>query len=183
MLRFIGLDLSITGTGVALWDPENGYQTSTIKTKPIRGDHSIRGYLKRARYIGFEIIDRLQPQSGDNIMIEGLSFGSKSGDLDRIHALWWRVADLLVDEVGDTPISTVTPKQRAKFATGNGNSLKPEVVARVKEAYPTAEVRNDNEADAVVLLAMRALHEGVALQAVELSVEQLAAMDLAKWDV
>ena len=68
----------------------------------------------------------------------------------------------------------VPPKTRAKYATGNGGADKRAVLAAVRAAYPQFTIRNDNEADAVVLAAIGARSLGHPID--DLPASHLAAL-------
>lgn len=101
----------------------------------------------------------------DLVVIEGPSYGSQWGDQWDRAALWWGLYSSLTAK--RIPIAVVSPKTRAKWATGkdvegNGNSKKPAVFAAIKEEWTDVRqhIRNDDIADALVMAAMGAAHLG-----------------------
>jgi crossover junction endodeoxyribonuclease RuvC len=150
----VGLDLSLTGTGVALPDgtvrtiASKGHTGATLRQRATRL-HNLCTTVILAALGGAEVErDRL-------IVVEGPSMGSSSrGGAHHDRAgLWWLVVDALDGEPG-IDVVEVAPAARAKYATGRGNASKDEVLAAVIRRYPDIEVRNNNEADALVLRAM-----------------------------
>ncbi|MFH5231904.1 hypothetical protein [Antrihabitans spumae] len=58
------------------------------------------------------------------------------------------------------PVVTVASKTVKKWATGSGDASKAEMVAAMRELWPAALIRNDNEADALALATMGAMQLG-----------------------
>ena len=160
----VGLDLSLTGTGLAELDldAEHFVNVDTHGTKGKRGDkYAQRGerLLGMANYI----LDwtTAGPTDPRLVVVEGPSIGSKGGSQFDRSGLWWLVVTKLAARGID--VLVVPPKTRAKYATGNGNSGKDVVVAHVTEQYGhlyDGRIKNDNEADAMVLAAMGARYLG-----------------------
>ena len=160
----VGIDLSLSGTGLADLNLDRGQfiNVTTHGTKGKRGDN----YKKRGdRLNGMADHIVTWATAGEYdpslVVVEGPSLGSKGGSQFDRSGLWWLVVSTLQSE--DIPVLVVPPKTRAKYATGNGNSGKDVVVAHVIEQYGHLygeRLKNDNEADAVVLAAMGARYLG-----------------------
>lgn len=156
----VGLDLSLTGTGLAELDLETGtIEVETHGTKGKRGD----SYGKRgdrlngmADYIVSWIM--AGPDNPSLVVVEAPSYGSQNGSQHDRSGLWWLVVGRL--QAFGIPLAYVAPKSRAKYATGDGRSGKDVVMAHVIERYThllgDSSIRNDNEADAVTLAAIGA---------------------------
>jgi Holliday junction resolvasome RuvABC endonuclease subunit len=157
----VGIDLSLTATGVAAFGEHTSAPiVATVKTAA--DDNTVFGFTRRCWQIAEGIADTVGHVAPDLVIIEGLSYHSKSSSIDKIHASWWIVQDAL--EVRGWPAALkVTPNQRAKYATGKGNASKDSVLIETVKRYPDLNIRNNNEADAVILAAMgmRALGEAV----------------------
>lgn len=147
----VGIDLSLTATGVAAFGTARTPFARTVKTTP--DDNTVPGFMKRCRRIASEIAEGFK-YTPDLVVIEGLSYASKSSSIDKIHASWWVVQDELDREWGWPPGYKITPSQRAKYATGKGNASKDAVLIETVKRYPDLNIRNNNEADAVILAAM-----------------------------
>jgi Holliday junction resolvasome RuvABC endonuclease subunit len=165
--KFMGLDLSLTSTGVSV----NG-ETFSIRPKT-------RG-VERLIEISDKIVTlaiNVQPVAA---IIEGYSFGSK---FSRAHSLGelGGVVKSDLHRAGFIAIE-VPPKCRAKFATGNGNANKAGVLASLKHQFPTRfyDVRSDDECDAWVLeqMAYAKLNESEY----SWSDKQLSALDRVDWE-
>jgi hypothetical protein len=154
--RVLGLDLSLTGTGIARIGGDGVELLTTVRPGKREGHgrlHLIMGAIDEAQR-GREL---------DLIVIEGPSYGSQGGQRGHHEraGLWWMVTHGLWSR--GRSYAVVAPKARAKYATGNGNDGKAAVTAAVRERYghlAPGAVRNDNEADALVLAAMGVDHLG-----------------------
>lgn len=178
----IGLDLSLTGTGIAVSrGDKTDVAVSTISTRA--DDGSILGFNARCAGIA-RMIDDLAQEAGANPMsltyaAEGLSLHSKSSSLDRIFASWWMIlGELRV--LGWPEPSVVTPNQRAMYATGKGTTAKEAVLLAAVRRYPDVPIADNNQADATVILAMLRRHLGTPLEA-SLPATHLAALDKVRW--
>jgi len=160
----VGIDLSLTATGLADLNLDRGkfINVSTFGTKGKRDDN----YKKRGDRLALmaeTIVAWATAGTYDPalVAVEGPSIGSKGGSQFDRSGLWWLVVSTL--QGMDIPVLVVPPKTRAKYATGNGNSGKDVVVAHVIEQYGHLygeRIKNDNEADAMVLAAMGARYLG-----------------------
>lgn len=147
----VGIDLSLTATGLAAFGEAIAPFAATVKTGP--DDNTVYGFTKRCWAIADGIREEVGGAVPDLVVIEGLSFHSKSSSIDKIHASWWIVQDAL--EMKGWPAAyRVTPNQRAKYASGKGNASKDAVLIETVKRYPDLDIRNNNEADAVILAAM-----------------------------
>lgn len=168
--RIVGLDLSLTQTGVAR----------------IEGEWMATGVLKPTS-MGHQRIEFLRSQIGmtclhaDLVVVEGPSFGSPSqrqrGHHERA-GLWWIVTQMLWDS--GRPFAVVTPGQLKKYATGKGTASKPEVLIAVVKRLPAgASISTTDEADAFVLAAMGADHLGCPV--VAMPALHRAALSAVTW--
>ncbi|HEX2905049.1 MAG TPA: hypothetical protein VHO01_16465 [Jatrophihabitans sp.] len=186
-MRFvIGLDLSLTATGVAMVDLTDGeIFTWRLKTTGRKGATATETALRisgMVRDIGEWISDQttapIQQWRDWLAVIESPSFGSKGGAAHERGGLWWGVAGTLADMA--VPIATVAPTSRALYATGNGRADKKEVIAAVRGRHPEVDIPDDNVADALTLAAMGARHLGKPIDAGRTD-RGLTAMSSAKW--
>ncbi|MFJ6061646.1 hypothetical protein ACIQHU_01260 [Streptomyces tendae] len=140
--RVAGLDISLTGTGVATLGG-----TTLIPSTGRRKDSIVQ---RRTRLKG--ITDQVLTAVGivDLAVIEGPSHHSVGGSVWDRGGLWWLIVDGLCAR--DIPVAVMPPMSRAKYATGNGGSRKAAVMEAAQRRYG-AILDNDNEADALVLRA------------------------------
>lgn len=146
MLKLVGLDLSLTGTGVAWSGDRHGRPTLGMRTV-----RSGRDGHERLRDICVEVaaICRYNPHL---VVIEGLFVAHNNNTLQlaELHGLIKQ--QLWANGV---PYVLVAPQTRAVYATGNGRADKAAVKAAVEQRYGRLCATTD-EADALVLLCMAA---------------------------
>ncbi|MFJ5675015.1 hypothetical protein [Streptomyces sp. NPDC093097] len=151
--RVAGLDISLTGTGIATLGG-----TTRVPTRGRRRD-SIADRHARLAYITTRVMDEVG--TVDLACVEGPSHASmgQAGHHD-LSGLWWRVVGALVDR--EIPVAVIPPTSRAKYATGKGNSRKAVVLDAARRRYG-AILPSDDEADALILRAMGLHHLGQPL--------------------
>jgi Holliday junction resolvasome RuvABC endonuclease subunit len=143
MTRILGLDLSLTATGVA-W--EGG--TEVLSFPKLRGFDRI----ERINSAIWEHFGPGKPSEHETVVvIEGYSFGSIGRAVYDIAELGG-VTRYLFHERGLRYVE-VPPATLKKFATGKGNAGKDEVLAAAIRRFGFAG-SNNNEADAWMLFQM-----------------------------
>lgn len=180
MSGVIGLDLSLTSTGVALMKDGEFAAYVNPKTKGKKGDQP-SDYLRRFEHITgevFRFIDNEMPV--DLAVIEAPSHGSSFGNPHERAGLWWEIVKGLDDR--GIPVAQVAPATRAKFITGDGRAKKDVVLAFAIERYVqahTPRIPNDDVADALGLADMGSHHLGQSHGA--LPARSLEALVVVKW--
>lgn len=185
MAIIIGIDPSLTGTGIARVDTDDRLvaDVQTI-TSTGRKDATWPQRATRIDNLAQEIAslcqDELHEISADLVVLEAPSLGQQrqGGTLDR-HGLWWGILARLT--YWGIPYACVAPAARAKYATGKGNASKDQVLLEVARRFPHVPVTDNNQADALVLAAMGADHLGTPL--VELPKAHREALDKVAWPV
>lgn len=142
-LRIVGIDISLTSTGVAtpggtIHVPTTGRRRDSLLARHQRLTHIARSVLEH-------IAD------ADLAVIEGPSHHSVGGSTWDRGGLWWLITDGLLSR--DIPTAVVSPNGRAKYATGSGAARKTAVIDAAETRYART-FANDDEADAWVLMAM-----------------------------
>lgn len=175
----MGVDTSLTSTGIALVQDGRVEWTKAIKSTGKRGD-TLR--QREARVYGIvnqirALIDRWEPALA---VIESPSFGSTHGSPHDRSGLWWGTVRALFNR--NVEVAQVSPMQRAKYGTGMGNSAKGAVHSEVKETYGRDDlpIVSNDEADAVLLAAMGSRHLGEIVEEY-LTPAHLAAMTKTVW--
>lgn len=176
-MRVVGLDLSLTSTGVAVVEDGRvvvlGRVTSTGRKDATLAERAAR-LDKIAARLAAEVA------GADLVVVEGPSFGQQrqGGQHDR-SGLWWLVVRDRFER--GRGVVEVPPACRAKYATGRGNAPKDAVLAAVVRRYgDLVEVTGNDTADALLLAAMGARHLGRPLEP-QLPLTHLAAMDAVHW--
>lgn len=160
--RVVGLDLSITATGIA-WHDGTTYTVASKATGDARL-LAIQDEISRA-VDGYDI---------DLVIIEDLPTHAKAaGITGMVHG----AARTCLLNLG-IPYALITPASLKKYATGRGNSGKPEMAVA---AYKRAEVEfeDDNQCDAWWLRAAGLDHLGHPVAA--LPAAQRAALNAVTW--
>lgn len=152
-MRIVGLDLSLTATGMACVDDTVGIvtvDTTIVKTRPDNG--TLKGRSSRLEGISAAVMSFCK--AATLVVIESPSYSSGGrGTWDRAGLWWWVVSVLLLT---DTSVVEVSPKSRAKWATDSGNSGKNAVAVAIGRLWPEVQLRDDNDSDALVLATMGA---------------------------
>ena len=156
-MRIIGLDLSLTSTGLAEWHDgarrtyrhgRAGKLTDTLAQRANRLDDSRRETLDWVYDNGNEYADL--------VLVESHTFAAKGGSQHDRSGLWWLVVEALI--ANGTPVVEASPSSIKLFATGKGNAGKDEVLAAVVRRHPGVEFKTNDEADALTLVDMGVAH-------------------------
>ena len=140
----IGLDLSLTGTGLIILQDGKIIKQKLIKSKPV-GDLPLNE-VRRIR----KIIEEIELIVGENsptiAVIEGLAFMVKNATaLTQLSALNYMTRAMLDDY--NVPFVIVAPTSLKKFVTGNGASKKDVMLIETFKRYGVT-ILDDNENDA-----------------------------------
>jgi Holliday junction resolvasome RuvABC endonuclease subunit len=149
----VGLDLSLTSTGIALGD-----DTHAVPADKLRGPARLAHIRDRIHeHLAGFLYERGNPIV---ILLEGYSFASKNshahslGELGGVMRLWFHDHGF--------PVIEVPPTCRAKFATGKGNAGKSEVVSAISARTGRIWTGRgaEDECDAWILQEMGLTHLG-----------------------
>lgn len=168
-----GLDISLTGTGIASsvgWCERVGL--TDITTKPL--DYRLRAVDELAE----QIVGLVGTDAG--VICVELPAPSRSGGgvLER-SALWWKVVHRL-RVARFLPVAEVPIQARMRYATGKGASSKGAVIDAVARRWPVFETAgDDNLADAAVLAAIGADHLGAPLAPIPATHRK--ALEVVRW--
>lgn len=164
-IKIIGLDLSMTATGICL--PDGG--TLTVKTDPKHGD-------RRLVQIKNVVAEAVRINSVDLAVLEESPPGLKGPAIKAIHMVQGAVRTALID-VG-VPYAVVNPSTLKVYATGRKGANKTDMAMA---AYKRAglEFADDNQCDGWWLRLMGLDRFGLA--PFTLPVAQRAALDAVTW--
>lgn len=145
---FVGLDLSLTGTGLIVLDQDSCIlEQKLIKTEKKNFQSEEERFVFILNQLSFiPNIVRLK-----RVYIEGPSFASKGRSILQMGALNFLVRIFLYSKGIDFTI--IPPTQLKKFHCGNGSTKKDDVIEKVKETLGV-EFENHNLADAYGLARM-----------------------------
>lgn len=138
---YVGLDLSLTNTGVAVITPAH-YTTHRIPSdapkNPTTGQQAQRlARLTKAIYDTFD----LYPASTLKIAVEGPSYASTGSSAHIMGGLWWLVRTDLEHEGYDVVV--IPPASVKKYATGAGNASKDQVLAAMRARHDGHPIDGD----------------------------------------
>ena len=165
-MKLIGIDLSLTSTGVSI----DG-KTSIISTKT-KGPERLSVLTKTILQICLD-------EQVECAIIESYSFASRNSQAHSIGELGGCVRMTLWDN-GISYID-VPPTSRAKFATGKGNAGKTEVISAIssKTGLVFSGGGADDECDAWILEQMGLAYLG--LNKYDWSATQLSSLEKIDW--
>lgn len=165
-IGFIGLDLSLTSTGISV----DGF-TSVI-TVNSKGPERLSAISKK-------ILDLVTAHRADIAIIEGYSFASRNSQAHSIGELGGAVRLRLWEN--NIPFVEIPPTSRAKFATGRGNAAKTEVMSAVSARTGIAWSGKgaDDMCDAWILEQMGLTYLGVSK--IEWPASHLEALKKVDW--
>lgn len=173
-MKIIGVDPSLTGTGLA-----------AIVGGRLTGTEVIRPWKKRAPRTEVERQERLDvilravaiwTTGADLVVMEGLSFDSHDTDRQLAGLSW-----LLRRQLWKTgrAFALVSPSSLKLWAVGHGRAPKGVMLATARETFPDVEIEDDNAADAAWLAATGADHLGELVPSV--SAERANALHSVAW--
>lgn len=167
MPRILGIDTSLTKTGLALIDLAVWPPSDTPAEHPVA--HSVQvatvgapgptANKSKARmvYRVNTLIDRIEDcfrdeDRPDHVGIENLAFAAKGENSWVLPWIFGRTLELCVKY--DVPMTVVSTGSRAKFAAGKGNASKDQVLAAAIKLFPEAGITDNNEGDAAIVGAV-----------------------------
>jgi Holliday junction resolvasome RuvABC endonuclease subunit len=168
-MRVLGLDPSLTGTGIAYPDGSTAVVTTkpcgdTLAARHQRLDYIVSAALSAAHHVDVAVIE--SPSLGQ---------ARQGGTLDR-NGLWWLIVHYLTGN--EVQVVDVAPATLKKYATGKGNATKPDMRMALFQRF-ARDVRDDNEADALWLRALGMHLAGQPL--VDLPQVNLSALAKVAW--
>ena len=169
-MRVLGIDTSLTATGLARIDfvrpsaelAERGNTpgwTHVISTATVGAPKPTKDRSKQAMCVRVNaLIDQIEGcfsapgETPDAVGMEALAYGARGDSAWVLPWVFGRVIELTVEYA--VPLYIVGTTARAKFATGKGNADKDTVLLAAARQFPQAELRNNNEADALIVGAV-----------------------------
>ncbi len=165
MIRVVGLDLSLSNSGIARFDDGNEIPAlSSIKPMlPVPAMGDAEGELERMRATAALIVTAATRGLADDddvlFVIEGpAQHASHSGKSDERAGLRWLVA-LNIRRHGR--IVMPKPNTVKSFWAHNGSASKKLMLGWAERRYPDLHIVDDNIADALALASMGARHRGI----------------------
>jgi len=160
MRRCVGIDLSLSATGIATITERIGrspiaaveeFKTVVTKTGPPdakgRPTECLRDRLTRSRAIASDVCHFAL--TAELVVIEGLFTASGAGKLIDRAATWMRIVDRCLSH--DVPVAVVAPTALKLPITGSGRADKAEMISALVRLWPDVLLKTDNEVDALAL--------------------------------
>lgn len=178
----IGLDLSLTSTGLAGVVDGRLIAVGNVKSSGTNADRYPE-HLVRIKNLWQDIdqwVHEVTTAYGkpDVALIESPSFKSRNGKPHERAGLWWKVYENLW--LQDITICAIAPTTRAKYITGKGRVEKAEVLDWAQRQYGEF-VSNHDIADAAGMAAMGSRALGVVAEAHELPDGALKSFEGVPW--
>jgi len=123
----LGIDPSLSSTGLAVITPDEVIATTSIKTKPYRKYGKTLDTSIRLKYIADQILTFSQRYTISLIGIESPSYGSRSSAVSELGGLFYIVLNRLTEVYDYEIILSIRPTTMKKHITGRGNATKEEV--------------------------------------------------------
>lgn len=166
MPSIVGLDTSLTATGFCRINvaQETGmYWTDclTIHAPPPGDDKSKLAMARRVNTLISRIEMNLTREPVDLIVVEALAFAARGASSWVLPWVYGRVLELAVKH--SYPLVTVATSARARYAAGTGKAGKDTVMLAAHKLWPSADVKNNNEADATILAAIGCHYSGIPI--------------------
>lgn len=147
----VGIDPSLTSTGIAHIDPDGRVTLTRVCSKG-RAGASWYERLHRLDTLTAQIRQRLDLPGPAVVVIEAPAYAAASTSVHDRAGLWWGVFASARRAGHD--VVAVTPSQRMMYATGTGRADKDRVLAAVIRRYVDVDVSGNDEADALVFAAI-----------------------------
>lgn len=153
MTTVVGIDLSLTSTGIAVLNGEHHtlYRVRSSGKK----DDTLAQRRARLDSIAGQVVNVAVSHAPDLVVIEGPSMNSQHGHPHDRSGLWWLVVFSLQGR--GLSVMEVPPNNRIKYATGKGagpDASKDAVLTAVVRRYSDIEVKGNDQADALLLAAI-----------------------------
>lgn len=207
--RVVGLDLSLTGTGIArvtgtpvrFSDPgvEGLHREGRVVVHPnpptkvdVRRCTSVAPPPGLPRHQELPLRSaRLRKLAGevttlcsgaDLVVVEAPAYSSQTGHMHDRSGLWWLIiARLTANNIAVVEVVTQHLKMYALGKGGGAGTGKDAVLAAVVRRYPDVPVQSNDEADALVLAAMGARRLGLPIEGTLMPQQNLRAMTTVAW--
>ena len=171
-LRVVGLDISMTCTGVVAADGTPSSVKPRSSGMPSRLDEIVRGVIDALRRGGGADVAAVEGYNPGGV--QGVTMAKLGAARELVCWALWR---------DDILVADIPPSSLKLYATGKGNATKEQVLeAAVGDSPNGKEPQNFDEGDALWLRQMGlAWFEPLHPDIVEVSAEQHAALHRIRW--
>lgn len=167
-VRVLGIDSSLTGTGLAEaefspWPPSSlprrddepctpFVELSTVGASRSKPGDTWLAKARRVHEVLEQIAEVLDDGRWDAVGLEELAYGAQGTALVVLHWLWGEVVNLV--RLREIPLYLVNVAGVKKFATGKGNAKKDQVMLAMANRYPQFGIADNNQSDALAVSMM-----------------------------
>lgn len=141
---YVGLDLSLTGTGVTILKDSTHVCSTTIRSRPPKVA-TPEAEIERLNIIIESVVEYLKKGLGEAprlVVIEGLAFSARNTTaVMQLAGLSYMTRSRLLKE--EWPFLVVAPTTLKKYITGKGNSPKELMLLEVYRRYGIAFLDNN----------------------------------------
>lgn len=200
-MKVAGIDISLGSTGLAIIDDTaiETIKTTRVLSEPAKRTDGLKPDLDQRSERIIRICGRVHtllggvpkgirgiPRYPDLVVVEGPSYGSAQG----AHEIGWNWGSIVdMCRAAGIPVVEVSPPQVKQYATGSGATsgknkvTKEMVIAAVQANYGDAgaSIRQNDEADALILAAIGARHLGRPIEGTPPTPAQLGALKKIRW--
>lgn len=171
--RAVGIDLSLTATGIALDDGDCMIVGMSGVTN-MSWEHRLRTIGVMVSDICAAVLDHIDGQGVDvAVCIEGLDQANPYGGQIERSYMWCSVVQALIIE--GVQVYVAPSAQVKMYATGNGAAHKEDVIEAVATQWFFQVGRDDNKADAAACCAIARAKLGIPFTEVPLAQERALA--------
>lgn len=158
-MKVVGLDISMTATGIVVHEPGGVTYSATEGEKPKprkKTDPPVPLELRRARMkrTTAKVVEHCQYAT--LVAVESHSFSTGSAGQHDLSGQWWDIVDELYGM--GLVVVEITPQQLKGYMTGNGNASKDLMFSTAIRRYPTINIKTKDEADASAACSMAVRH-------------------------
>lgn len=133
-IRFVGIDPSLSSTGLVILD-ESAKVIHQASIKAGKEDDPLRFMTLTAK-----VRKQLNTET-DKVIIEGFSFGSKGAGVSKMYGIGWTLRIMLEKE--GFSWTEATPSAVKKFGSNKGNAKKEDLVLPVYKKWGFESTVND----------------------------------------
>jgi crossover junction endodeoxyribonuclease RuvC len=158
--RVVGIDPSLTGTGVAIvWQPSarDGVALTEHYGRKGKRNEDIPTRHARLEDIRRDVATWMTSVDRTLVVIEAPAHGAPGGSTWDRAGLWWMLTHTAI--VRGLTVAEVSPKTRVKWSTGRGDADKATCAASMQRRYQV-DADCDNCYDAAALALIGAHHLG-----------------------
>lgn len=170
--RIVGVDPSLTSTGIALVEGGRFTAVERVRTK-LKGHQRVDHIVSRILEVADSPVDTL-------VGIEGTAMGAKGAAVVQIFGLW----GIITRELWKAGFRyyVVGPTTLKKYATGSGAAGKDDVMTAVVRSYPDVDFTGNDMADAMVIAAIGARQHDAPIAGETKTKIQLETLGKVDWD-